>query len=60
MTEVFLVNIKMIGADKFKCFRATDSLASATEMAKGAKEAGHEVNVQSVLMDNNNGKVSID
>ena len=49
----------MIGADKFQCFRATHSLASATEMAKGAKEAGHEVNVQSVLMDDN-GKVSID
>ncbi len=59
MTEVFLVNIKMMGDDKFKCFRATHSLASATEMAKGAREAGHEVNVQSVLMDDN-GKVSID
>ena len=42
MTEVFLVNIKMMGADKFQCFRATHSLASATEMAKGAREAGVE------------------
>lgn len=59
MTELFIVNMKRIGFDYWEAYRLTHSLASATEWAKGLRDAGHEANVQSVLMDDN-GKVSID
>ena len=59
MTELFIVNMKRIGFDNWECLRATHSLATATEMAKGLRDAGHEANVQSVLI-NDNGQVSVD
>ncbi len=58
MTEVFLINMKPYNGDAWECFRSTHRLDVATDMACEMREAGHEVNVQSVLIDED-GRVSI-
>ena len=58
MNELFLVNMKHINKDSWECFRATHSLASAHDMAKEIREGGHQVNVQSILIDEE-GKVKV-
>lgn len=67
-TELFLVNMKHDGGGGYVgygiekgdwvCFRSTHSLAAASDMAKELRSAGHEVRVQSVLLDSN-GKVEV-
>lgn len=58
MTEVFLINMKPYNGDTWECFRSTHRLDVATDMARDMREAGHEVNVQSVLIDED-GRVSV-
>lgn len=71
MTELFLVNYKVknkgdrkdyipesVNDGDWMCFTHTHSLATAHDVAKGMREAGHEVNVQSVLI-GENGKVEV-
>jgi len=58
MTEVFLINMKPYNGNKWECFRSTHRLDVATDIAREIQKAGHEVNVQSVLIDED-GRVSI-
>ncbi len=68
-TELFLVNIIHTGGvpnyvgygieeGDWVCFRTTHSLAKASDMAKELRSGGHEVRVQSVLLDSD-GKVQL-
>jgi len=59
MTEVFLINMKPYNENKWECFRSTHRLDVATDMAREMREGGHEVRVQSVLIDEE-GRVQID
>jgi hypothetical protein len=59
MTELFLVNMKPWDGDKWECYRCTHKLSVAVDMACDLKEGGHEVRVQSVLIDEE-GRVQID
>ena len=69
MTELFLVNVVHDGgvgnyggitkAGAWVCFRATHSLADASEIAHLLREAGRKVRVQSVLI-GTRGQVEID
>lgn len=67
MTEVFLVTIKHDGegytscdakAGDWLCFRSTHNLEIATHTADSLREAGHDVKLQSVLLDAD-GKVNV-
>ena len=67
-TELFLVNMIHTGGGGYVgygieegdwvCFRTTHSLAKASDMAKELRSGGHEVRVQSVLLDSE-GKVQL-
>ena len=67
-TELFLVNMIYTGGGGYVgygieegdwvCFRTTHSLAKASDMAKELRSGGHEVRVQSILLDSN-GKVEL-
>jgi len=67
MTELFLVNMVHEGgnyggitkAGDWVCFRATHSLADASDTAQSLREAGRKVRVQSVLI-GTSGQVEID
>ena len=50
MTELFLVNMKPWDGDKWECHRCTHKLNVAADMASDLREGGHEVRVQSVLI----------
>ena len=56
--ELFLINYTYPASDRWKCFLSAHSLAAASEHAKGLRELGYRVRVQSVLI-NEHGKVSV-
>ena len=70
MTELFLVNYKLKKGNRkdyipenikdgdWMCFTHTYSLKKAHDVAKAMRKAGHEINVQSVLI-GENGKVKV-